>query len=221
VSGDLDPRLRDQLARGLAQLGLAATSAQEDALLRYVALLGRWSAVYNLTAVRDPEAMMTHHILDCLAAVPPLHRQLALRPHRALIDVGSGAGLPGVVFALMTPDLRVVCVDSVGKKVAFIQQVIADLGLANLEAVHRRVEALREKATVVTSRAYASLGKLVATTAHLLADGGVWMAMKGRRPEHELVVLGSGIDVFHVEPLAVPGLPEERCLIWMRPAPGR
>ncbi|HUP09658.1 MAG TPA: 16S rRNA (guanine(527)-N(7))-methyltransferase RsmG [Caldimonas sp.] len=221
MSGDLDTRLRAQLAQGLGQLGLPATSAQEDALLRYVALLERWSAVYNLTAVRDPEAMMTHHILDCLAAVSPLRRQLALHPHRALIDVGSGAGLPGVVLALMTPDLRVICVDSVGKKVAFIQQVIADLTLKNVEAVHQRVEALREKATVVASRAYASLDKLVTTTPHLLAEGGVWMAMKGKRPDQELAALGTRVDVFHVEPLAVPGLPEDRCLIWMRPAAGR
>jgi 16S rRNA (guanine527-N7)-methyltransferase len=189
-------------------------------LLRYLGLLERWNGVYNLTAVRHPQVMLSHHVLDCLAALAPLQRHCpdGGAQHR-LIDVGSGAGLPGVVLGIMDPELRVLCVDSVGKKAAFIQQAIAEIGLPNVRSEHARVEAVRETAGVVTARAYASLAKFVSTTAHLLDGGGVWMAMKAKRPTEELAALGPETEVFHVEPLVVPTLSEERCLVWMRPAP--
>jgi 16S rRNA (guanine527-N7)-methyltransferase len=135
-------------------------------------------------------------------------------------DVGSGAGLPGVVIAILDPAADVRCVDAVGKKVAFVQQVAGELALRNLRAVHARVEAVHEQADVVASRAFAPLDRFVAGTRHLLAPGGVWMAMKGRRPEAELRALPGSIEVFHVEPLHVPDLGEERCLVWMRPRDG-
>jgi len=199
-------------------LELSATPIQQEALLRYLGLLERWNGVYNLTAARDPEVMLSHHVLDCLAALPPLRRECPGGAHRRLIDVGIGAGLPGVALGIMDPELLVVCVDSVAKKVAFIQQAIAELRLSNVRAEHARVDTVRATAAVVTARAYASLDKFVATTAHLLDEGGVWMAMKGKRPVEELAALDAETEVFHVEPLVVPGLSEERCLVWMRPA---
>jgi len=209
--------LRERLVDGLARLDVFAMRSQQDALLRYLALLQRWNAVYNLTAVRDIETMLTHHLLDCVAALRPLQRQLDSHAQRRVIDVGSGAGLPGIVLGIMDPELRVSCIDSVAKKVAFLREVIGELGLGNVAAAHARVEAVHATAEVVVARAYASLDKLVATTQHLLQADGVWMAMKGRRPVQELTALGPTTEVFHVEPLDVPGLAEDRCLVWMRP----
>ena len=219
MSAESDGTVRDQLARGLLQLGVSATEAQRDALMRYLALMERWNAVYNLTAVRSPEAMVSHHLLDCLAAYPALRRELGAQAGSRLIDVGSGAGLPGLLFAIMEPDLRVLCVDSVAKKVAFVRQALAELGVKNATGLHARVEALRETARVVTARAYAPLDRLVASTSHLVEPGGLWLAMKGKRPVQELSALPDEVEVFHVEPLVVPGLPEDRCLVWMRRSP--
>jgi 16S rRNA (guanine527-N7)-methyltransferase len=212
---------RDALLRGADSLGVALSEAQCEGLLGYLALLQKWNAVYNLTAVRQPAEMLTHHLLDSLAALPPLRRHLADRGARVL-DVGSGGGLPGVVFAILEPQLEVTCVDSVGKKATFVRQVRAELKLPNLHAVHARVEDLRlPPFDVVTSRAFASLADFTRLTRHLLAEQGVWMAMKGRQPDEEIAALPSGLDVFHVEQLHVPGLNAERCLVWTRKAPTR
>ncbi len=161
--------------------------------------------------------MLTHHLADCLAVVLPLARHL--RAGRVL-DVGSGGGLPGVVLAIMLPALNVSCVDTVGKKAAFVRQVAGTLGLANLHGLHGRVEQLQTPPfDLVTSRAFATLADFTQLTAPLLAPNGVWMAMKGKAPTDEHAALPPSVQVFHVEQLQVPGLAAERCLVWMRPAP--
>jgi 16S rRNA (guanine527-N7)-methyltransferase len=210
--------LRPVLESAVRSLELELGVTQIDALLAYLATLEKWNAVYNLTAIRDPLGMLTQHLADCLAVIPPLLRQLPQGPHR-LLDVGSGGGLPGVVIALLLPNLQVTCVDSVRKKAAFIQQVAAELRLRNLTSVHARVEELKLPAfDLVTSRAFASLPDFVNLTGKLLAKDGVWLAMKGKVPDAEIAALPPKIDVFHVEHLLVPGLDAERCLIWMRPS---
>ena len=214
--------LRPALADACARLGLEADAVLLDRLLAYLALLVRWNATYNLTAVRDPQEMLTQHLADCLAVVGPLRRQLGAGSDRRLLDVGSGGGLPGVVLAAVEPHWEVTCVDTVGKKAAFIRQAAVELGLRNLRSEHARVEALKAAPfDLITSRAFASLGDFVQLTRALVKPGGVWAAMKGRDPQDERAALPSGIDVFHVEPLKVPGLDAERCLVWMREtAPG-
>jgi len=208
---ELEALRQDALA-----LGLALPAGALDQLVRYLTLLRKWNATYNLTAVRDAAQMRVQHIADCLAVVGPLRRQADGRPLRVL-DVGSGGGLPGVVLAVIERAWDVSCVDTVGKKAAFIRQVAAELALPNLHALHARVEALPGPPfDVITSRAFASLPDFIRLTRPLLAPGGVWMAMKGQRPLDEIAALPTDIDVFHVEPLAVPGLAAERCLIWMQ-----
>ena len=205
------------LAEAAGRLTVDLSRKQIDALLHFLALLQRWNTTYNLTALRDPAQMLTHHLIDCLAIVPLLRRQLADAGAKRLLDVGSGGGLPGVVLALLQDELSVTCVDSVGKKAAFVQQVAAELSLRNLVVEHARVENLiAPPFDIITSRAFASLLDFTAITRRHLASRGVWMAMKGKRPDDELAELPSDIDVFHVEPLAVPGLGAERCLVWMR-----
>jgi 16S rRNA (guanine527-N7)-methyltransferase len=212
--------LRDSLEQGVRALDLELNEAQVSQLLDYQALLQKWNRVYNLTAVRDPAEMLTHHLLDSLAAVPALERQLSAQSRGAstrLLDVGSGGGLPGAVFAICLPQLAVQCVDTVAKKAAFLQQVAVTLRLQNLQGIHARVEALAGPFDVVCSRAFASLKDFTAWSREALADGGVWMAMKGRRPDEEMAELSSEVEVFHVEHLQVPGLNAERCIVWMRP----
>lgn len=210
--------MKPALQSGLTQLGLPLSPTQVDLLLAYQALIAKWNRVYNLTAVRSPEEMLTHHLLDSLAVVPALKARFgAERPFR-LLDVGAGAGLPGVVIAIALPKAQVTCVDTVAKKASFIRQVAAELGLKNLQGEHARVEALPpQQADVVTSRAFASLADFVALTRQHLRPDGVWMAMKGKPPEAETAGLPDDVEVFHVEPLTVPGLDAERCLVWMRP----
>ncbi len=207
--------LEPQLRAGLFRLGL---SFEEDAvgrLLDYLALIQKWNKVYNLTAVRDPTAMLTHHLLDSLAVIGPLRRQTAGEPIR-LLDVGSGAGLPGVVIASCCPEMRVDCVDTVAKKAAFIQQAAVALQLPNLRGLHDRVEKLAGPYDVIASRAFASLPDFVSGSVGALSPQGVWMAMKGRHPADEIAGLPTAIQVFHVEQLQVPGLEAERCIVWMR-----
>lgn len=214
-----DPQALRQAA---ATLRLAATDSQIEAMRRYLGLLLRWNATYNLTAVREPQAMVTHHLADCLAAAAALTRRAAevgvVGPGTRLLDAGSGGGLPGVVLALLHPEWNVTCVDAVGKKAAFIRQVAGALGLPNLHGVHARLGAWKAAAAIdlVTARAFASLADLVRLTEPLLKTGGCWMAMKGAVPEDEIAALPPGIEVFHVEPLIVPGLDAQRCLVWMR-----
>ncbi len=210
---------RAELERAAQALGVPLAPAQADALLAYLSLLQRWNATYNLTAVRDPAQMLVQHIVDCLAVVPPLRRVLGEGSGARVLDVGSGAGLPGVVIAVLCPSFRVVCVDTVGKKAAFIRQAAMELRLPNLQAEHARVEALKQPPfDLITSRAFASLNDFVTLTRPLLAPGGRWMAMKGQHPEAELAALPPGVAAEAVEPLAVPGLGAERCLVWLRPA---
>ena len=201
-------------------LGLEPTADQTDRLLGYIDLLQRWNVTYNLTAVRDRGGMLTQHLADCLAVVAPVrsHLQSTGLAKSCLLDVGSGGGLPGAVLAIMLPALQVTCVDTVGKKAAFVRQVAGALALANLQSAHARVEALQESAfDVITSRAFASLADFVQITRIHLAHGAVWMAMKGRYPRGEIDALPSDVAVFHVEQLTVPELDAERCLVWMRP----
>jgi 16S rRNA (guanine527-N7)-methyltransferase len=217
--------LRTTLQAGLQSLPLALDERQVDLLLDYLGLLQKWNKVYNLTAVRDPAEMMTHHLLDSLAAIQPLLQQVGDRPVK-LLDVGSGGGLPGVVIAIACPQIDVTCVDTVAKKAAFIQQAAATLKLPNLRGLHARVESLNALSgqgfDVVCSRAFASLVDFTNWSQAALNPGGVWMAMKGKHPEEELATLVSeapAVAVFHVEQLRVPGLDAERCIVWMRPVP--
>ena len=211
--------MKSALQSGAQALGLELTDAQIDQLLEFLALLQKWNKVYNLTAVRDPQEMLTHHLLDSLAAVAPLRRQVAtLGQGVRLLDVGSGGGLPGVVFAICCPDVDVSCVDTVGKKAAFIQQAAVALKLRNLHGLHARVETLTTPFDIISCRAFASLPDFVVwSRAALAAPHGVWLAMKGKRPDDEVAALPPDVQVFHVEPLTVPGLDAERCIVWMRP----
>ena len=217
--------LAETLRAGTQALGLELSEAQHQQLLDYLELLQKWNRVYNLTAVRDPQEMLTHHLLDSLAAVPPRRRHL--QAHLAateeggaprLLDVGSGGGLPGVVFAICCPDIEVHCVDTVAKKAAFLQQASAALRLPRLRSIHARVETLTGPYAVVSCRAFASLAEFTAWSRAALAPQGVWLAMKGKRPQEEIDALPAAVEVFHVEHLTVPGLEAERCIVWMRPA---
>lgn len=206
------------LSAGLEALGLPASDQLRAQLLAYLDLLHKWNRAYNLSAVRDPRQMVHQHLLDCLAALPALDRQLQGREAR-ILDVGSGAGLPGVVWALMRPRWSLCCVDAVAKKASFVRQVAAELALRNLRAEHARVEQLLlPPFDVVVSRAFASLADFSRLTRGQLAAGGCWLAMKGKLPEDEIAALGADVTVFHVERLQVPGLGAQRCLVWMRPS---
>jgi len=207
--------MEEGLRSGASALGLDLSDAQVEHLLAYLALLAKWNKVYNLTAVRDPGEMLVQHLLDSLAAIPPLRRHTGGKPMKVL-DVGSGGGLPGAVIAICCPELQVDCVDTVGKKAAFIQQAAGQLGLGNLRGVHARVENLQGPYDLICSRAFASLPDFVAWSGAALAEEGVWMAMKGKHPAQEIAALPPGTEVFHVEQLAVPGLDAERCIVWMR-----
>ena len=218
MSGGAEQVLRD----GLRSLNLDLDDRQIEQLLAYLAMIGKWTQVYNLTAVRDPAEMMTHHLLDSLAAVPALNRQLKQMGHESgarLLDVGAGAGLPGVVIAICCPNLTVTCVDAVAKKAAFIKQAALELKVSNLAGLHQRVEQVAEPYEVICSRAFASLGDFTSWSVKAIATGGVWMAMKGKHPISEIDALDKVIEVFHVEQLTVPGLVAERCIVWARPVP--
>lgn len=207
--------LAGALREGVQALGLSLAASQHEALLAYLDLLAKWNKVYNLTAVRDPAGMLTQHLLDCLVVIAPLRRRTQGKAVR-LLDVGAGGGLPGVVIAICCPEIQVDCVDTVGKKAAFVQQAAGSLGLTNLRGVHARVEALADAYDVVTSRAFATLADFTAWSRQALAEQGVWMAMKGKHPADEIAALPAEVEVFHVEQLDVPGLDAERCLVWMR-----
>ncbi len=212
--------LETGLRAGIESLGLELGDEQVVKLLAYQDWVAKWNKVYNLTALRDPQEMLTHHLLDSLAAVAPLRRHLAaagLEKPR-LLDVGSGAGLPGAVFAIACPELDVSCVDTVAKKALFIQQIAAALRLPNLHGIHARVEKLDQRWDVVSSRAFASLIDFTSWSRQALAPSGVWLAMKGRHPADEIAALSSDIELFHVEQLQVPGLDAERCIVWLRPS---
>jgi 16S rRNA (guanine527-N7)-methyltransferase len=206
---------RDDLTRvltdGVRTLQLALSDAQIAQLMDYLALLFKWNAVYNLTAVRDPAQMVTQHLLDSLAVVP------AFADAKNILDVGAGGGLPGMVLAIARPDMRVSMIDTVHKKTAFLTQVKAELGLANVTVHTMRVEQLQvpQKFDVITSRAFAELSDFVTWSGHLLKQGGRFIAMKGVLPQEEMARLPDGWKVAEVQPLTVPGLNAERHLIFI------
>jgi 16S rRNA (guanine527-N7)-methyltransferase len=204
------------LVEGARALSIELTDTQHTKLLDYVALLAKWNAVYNLTAIRDPRQMLVQHILDSLSIVPHL---VAGRAASSVLDVGSGGGLPGIVLAIVLPDWRVTLNDIVHKKTAFQAQAKAELALANLSVVTGRVETLRpgievpEKFDVIVSRAFAELADFVTLARHLVAEKGAIWAMKGVRPDAEIARLPAGAKVKQVIRLDVPSLDAERHLL--------
>jgi 16S rRNA (guanine527-N7)-methyltransferase len=217
------------------QLGLVLSDEQIQRLLHYRDLLLKWNKTYNLTAIRQPEQALKQHLVDCLGVVGPIQRHLQTveptaaliesleKPRFRLLDVGSGGGLPGVVIALLLPEVDVDCVDAVGKKAAFIRQVALDLRLPNLTAIHSRVQDMRRAGVhggagydLIVSRAFSSLADLTQWTEHLIAPTGVWLAMKGHWPTGESTDSGLQPLVFHVEQLLIPGLDAQRCLVWLK-----
>ncbi|MGE5319125.1 MAG: 16S rRNA (guanine(527)-N(7))-methyltransferase RsmG [Hyphomicrobiaceae bacterium] len=199
---------QEQLAAGVAALGLTLPAGAEPKLLAYLALLDKWNRVYNLTAVRDADRMVSHHLLDSLATIPFFLGERVL-------DVGSGGGLPGVPLAIARPDLQVTLIDSIAKKTAFLLQAKAELRLENLNVVTNRVEDFRPETgfDLITSRAFSDLKEFVILTRHLLKPGGRWLAMKGLYPYEELALLPSGVKVSADNALLVPGLDATRHLI--------
>ena len=216
-------RMDGQLEALAPRLGLTLKATERERLLAYMALIQRWTKVYNLTAVRNTGEMFTHHLLDCLAVVMPMRNGTGAAGQGAvrLLDVGSGAGLPGVILAMLNPAWHVTCVDAVAKKAAFIRQAAAELGLPNLEGVHGRVEGASTFRTpefdLVTSRAFASIQDFTTLTRPLLAPQGQWAAMKANLSAQEQADIPPNVEMFHVEQLEVPELNEKRCLVWLRP----
>jgi 16S rRNA (guanine527-N7)-methyltransferase len=198
------------LAEGIAQLGLEASCAVQQKLLDYLTLLQKWNAVYNLTAITQADLMVSNHLLDSLAVLPHLW------PGRWL-DVGCGAGLPGLVLALMRPQWHFTLLDSNSKKTSFVQQAVIELGLVNVSVHCARVEEWqpKDKFDGIISRAFADVANFTALTRHLLAQGGGWAAMKGM-PEKELQQLPAGVRVERIIPLHVPGLNAARCLVILK-----
>lgn len=198
--------LRQRLVAGLAELHCELAAATIERLLDYVELLARWNATYNLSAVRDPLEMITRHLLDSLAVAP------WVRGH-SLVDLGTGPGLPGIPLAVIAPERAVTLVDSNGKKTRFLRAAVRELGLANVQVLESRVEALRGQYDCVTARAFASLADMLAWGGHLLAPDGLWLALKGRVAPEELAAVPAPFVVRAVQALRVPGLDAERCVV--------
>ncbi len=197
------------LAAGLTALGIALPEAAQLKLLAFRDLLLKWNRAYNLTALRDPEQAISHHLLDSLAILPHVGPG-------ALLDVGSGGGLPGIPLAIARPELAVSMVDTVQKKATFLQQAAIELELKSVAVHHARVEEMRGQYVQISSRAFADLARFISLTHHLLAPGGRWLAMKGARPDDEIKALPAGSEVEAIIPLAVPGLDAERHLIILK-----
>ncbi len=198
--------LQAQLERGIDALGLRLPSAAVPRLLDYQALLERWNAAYNLTAVRDPAGMVTRHLLDSLAILPYVRGA-------SLADLGTGPGLPGVVLAIAAPGREILLVDSNGKKVRFLREAIRVLKLEGVRAAQSRVQDVEGQFDCITARAFASLADMLGWGGHLLAPDGIWLAMKGKRPDDELAGIPAGFAVRATHKLIVPGLPAERHLL--------
>jgi len=199
--------LAEHLSEALRAMGVNLSALQEKQLLEYLALIGKWNRTYNLTAIHEPERMLTHHLLDSLAVLPAISAG-------PLLDVGSGAGLPGIPLALARPDLSLTLLDSSQKRCGFMQQAAIELKLSNVAVVHARAEAFRppEKFPQIVSRAFSDLSEFVQVTRHLLADGGEWLAMKGLYPHEEIASL-KGARVKRSDKLQVSGLDADRHLI--------
>ncbi|HLQ01456.1 MAG TPA: 16S rRNA (guanine(527)-N(7))-methyltransferase RsmG [Burkholderiales bacterium] len=208
VAGWTQSELGKRLEQGLAELGLALGREARTKLLEYLALLEKWNQVYNLTAIRDAEKMVSGHLIDCLAVVPYVNGARVL-------DVGSGAGFPGIPLAVAKPDIQIALLDSNHKKATFLKQAVAELQLKNVSVVCERVESWHpaEKFDCIISRAFAEIAEFVTLTMHLLAPGGVLAAMKGVHPFEEIERLPRDFRVMHVLRLAVPGLGAERHLV--------
>ena len=202
--------LAAQLATGIAELGLDVNSEVQEKLLAYLELMAKWNRVYNLTALRNPGEWLTHHLLDSLSVLPHIRGPL-------VVDVGSGAGLPGLVLAMVRPDWQVVSVEAVDKKAAFQRQAAAELALTNVKIEGRRVEdvVLEGGADTVVSRAFSSLTDFVNLSRHLLKPGGQWAAMKGKLPAGEIAALPKDVKVRQIVELKVPRLNAERCIVLM------
>ncbi|KGI76698.1 16S rRNA (guanine(527)-N(7))-methyltransferase RsmG [Oleiagrimonas soli] len=198
--------LQTRLDQGLAALGQTLSDDVRAQLIDYVALLARWNASYNLTAVRDPLEMVTRHLLDSLSIVPYVEGA-------TLADVGSGAGLPGLVLAIVAPQRAVTLIDTNGKKSRFQREAVRSLRLDNVEVIHARVEQVEGTFDCVTARAFASLADMLTWGGHLLAADGRWLAMKGRRPDDELAALPDGFRLEREHEVPVPGLDAERRLL--------
>ena len=200
-----------QLRDGIQALGLDIDEAKQAKLLDYAALLQKWNKTYNLTALRDPAQTVSHHLLDSLTLLPYIEHA------QTMLDVGSGGGQPGIPTAICRPDLNITLLDANTKKTAFLQQAVIELGLANVRVVSGRVEAVQDfQADIITSRAFAELADFVNWTAHLLKDGGRWVAMKGVYPEEEIAKLPDTVAVERVEALHVPGLDAERHMVVLK-----
>ncbi|MBL8416626.1 MAG: 16S rRNA (guanine(527)-N(7))-methyltransferase RsmG [Dechloromonas sp.] len=197
------------LAAGLADLGIALSDEAQRKLLAFRDLLLKWNKTYNLTALRDPEQAISHHLLDSLSILPHVGPE-------PMLDVGSGGGLPGIPLAIARPELSVGLVDTVQKKATFLQQASIELDLKNVAVHHARVEEMQGQYAQISSRAFAEIALFVALTRHLMAPGGRWLAMKGQRPDDELKALPDDIAVEAIVPLDVPGLAAERHLIILR-----
>ncbi|KTD19544.1 16S rRNA (guanine(527)-N(7))-methyltransferase RsmG [Legionella londiniensis] len=197
-----DARIKTILAKGLQELGLAMPL---DALLTYLDLLYKWNQTYNLTAIRDSEAMASRHILDSLAIAPWVQGM-------RILDVGTGAGLPGIPLAIAFPEKHIVLLDSNGKKIRFLKEVKRLLRLDNVSIVNSRVETYHPALgfDTVVSRAFSDLQQMIRWTQHLLAPHGIWLAMKGRLPEGELKMLDVSYEVKHYK---VPSVEGERCCV--------
>jgi 16S rRNA (guanine527-N7)-methyltransferase len=210
------PALMRILEEGVRALQLDLGEQQIARLMDYLGLLAKWNSVYNLTAVRDPSQMVTQHLLDSLAVVS------AFADAREVLDVGAGGGLPGIVLAIARPGMNVSLIDTVHKKTAFLTQVKAELGLANVTVHTARVEQLQvpHRFDVITSRAFADLADFIDWSGHLLAPGGCFIAMKGVMPEDEIARVPQGWKVSEVRPLHVPGLNAERHLVFIREIKG-
>lgn len=211
----------ERLLRALDALRLTSQPRQQGALLEYLSQLMRWNKTYNLTAIRDPDQALVQHIFDSLSLVAPLSRTLSANQTEAptVVDVGSGGGLPGVILAIMLPDVQVNCVDAVEKKTMFVRQMAGVLALPNLTAQHARIEVLKPlQATLVTSRAFASLEDFAQLAGPHVREGGYLVAMKGREPTEELIALQAHTTwtAQATEPLTVPELEGQRCLVWMQ-----
>ncbi|HEY8586853.1 MAG TPA: 16S rRNA (guanine(527)-N(7))-methyltransferase RsmG [Rhodanobacter sp.] len=198
--------LQQTLEQGIAALGLTLPADAVPRLLDYQALLERWNAAYNLTAVRDPAEMITRHLLDSLAILPHVTGD-------SLADLGTGPGLPGIVLAIAAPGRETLLIDSNGKKVRFLREAIRTLKLDGVRALQSRVEEVEGQFACITARAFASLADMLGWGGHLLAPDGIWLAMKGRRPDDELAAIPPGFELRATHALAVPGLPAERHLL--------
>jgi len=198
----------DQLKRGLVALGSNLDRDVQQRLLNYIALIEKWNRVYNLTAIREPEKMVSHHLLDSLAVAPHLHA-------KRLLDVGCGAGLPGIPLALANPAMHVTLLESNHKKTAFLNQALIELKLRNAEVRAERVESwqTQDRFDVIISRAFSEMGEFVRMTRHVLAPGGMFAAMKGLHPYEEIAKLPEGYKVLRVLPLAIPGVAGARHLV--------